>query len=99
MAKKPEPDPVLSYAEIGRLIGKPRQTVWRWANDGLLKIVRNPSGLPGVKLSEFERFYGSSELAVTKPLPKPEAPKPKAATKPKPAAKPKTTAAAENKSD
>jgi hypothetical protein len=48
-----EDDPIITYAEAGRQLGKPRETVRRWANDGLLTIHRHPSGLPGVRGSEI----------------------------------------------
>jgi hypothetical protein len=56
-------DPVLTMSECARRASKSPQTIRRWIIDGLLKAVRHPSGIPGVRQSEFERFYGNSALA------------------------------------
>lgn len=50
-------DPVMSLAEVARRIGKSTQTISRWAKEGLLPIIRLPSGLPGVPQSSFERVF------------------------------------------
>lgn len=57
-------DPILTMSECARRAGKHPSTIGRWIADGLLKIVRHPTGLPGVRESEFNKFYGNSALAA-----------------------------------
>lgn len=57
-------DPPLTLSEVARRVNKTPQTVRRWIHDGLLKAIRLPSGLFGVKKSEVEKFIGASALAV-----------------------------------
>lgn len=59
-------DRVLRISEVAEYVGKTRQTVSQWIKDGLLGVVKHPSGLPGVMWSELERFYGASNLAKRK---------------------------------
>ncbi|TWU22461.1 hypothetical protein Pla52o_35170 [Novipirellula galeiformis] len=49
-------DPILTYTEAGKMIGKHRSTVGRWVKDGLLKAARHPSGLPGIRKSEIDKI-------------------------------------------
>ncbi len=49
---------ILSYAQAGRLIGKSRDCVRRWVNDGLIPKTFFPSGLPGVRKVDLYRVYG-----------------------------------------
>jgi hypothetical protein len=46
-------DPVISYAEAARHLGRHRSTIQRWAEDGLLVIYRHASGVPGVRMSQI----------------------------------------------
>lgn len=55
-------DPILSFSEVGRRIGKHRGTVSRWAQDGLFEVVRMPSGLHGVRQSTMNQFLGGTFL-------------------------------------
>ena len=57
-----EEDPLLNLSQVARLIGKHPSTVQRWARDGLLKVQRMPSNLPGVRRSEVNKFLGGSAL-------------------------------------
>lgn len=57
----PEVDPILTYAEAARRIGKTRETVRRWAKDGLLKTVKHPSGVSGIRQSHFDKLYGTAQ--------------------------------------
>ncbi len=57
-------DTVLTMSECARRAGKHPATIKRWIWDGLLKAVRHPSGILGVKESEFNKFYGNSALAA-----------------------------------
>lgn len=61
-------DPLLSFSECGLLIGRTHTTIRRWVNDGLLKPVRDPSGLSRIRKSELEKFYGGTALAVARPI-------------------------------
>lgn len=58
-----EYDPPLTLSEVGRMVGKHRETVRRWITDGLLTAVRLPTGLYGVRRSEVMKFLGASALA------------------------------------
>lgn len=48
-----EDDPIITYAEAGRQLGKSRDTIRRWAMDGLLTVHKHASGLPGVRMSQI----------------------------------------------
>ena len=62
-----EEDPILSGTKIARMCGKTPQTVGNWIRDGLLKSIRLPSGLPGVRQSEVVKFLGASALKFKEP--------------------------------
>lgn len=53
---------VITYAEAGRQIGKHRDTIRRWANDGLIPIVRHPNNFPGIYQEDFDDLYGAAIL-------------------------------------
>ena len=55
-------DPIITFAEAGRQIGKPRETIRRWVNDGLIPFVKHPSGLPGIRQSDFDRIYSAAKV-------------------------------------
>ena len=55
-------DPFLSMSEVARQLGKHPSTIGRWVQDGLLKAVRQPSGIPAIRRSEVNAFLGSSAL-------------------------------------
>lgn len=57
-------DTVLTMSECARRAGKSPQTIRRWIFDGLIRAVKHPTGIPGVKESEFNKFYGNSALAA-----------------------------------
>lgn len=57
-------DSILTMSECARRAGKSPQTIRRWIFDGLLQSVRHPTGLPGVRESEFNKFYGNCALAA-----------------------------------
>ena len=59
-----EDDPILTMSEVARRVGKSPQTVARWIHDGLLRAIRHPSGLPGIRQSEVNKFLGGSALPV-----------------------------------
>ena len=61
-------DPILSIREVAEQFGKSSQTVGRWIHDGLLRVIRLPSGMPGVRQSDVDAFLGGS--ALNKPPPK-----------------------------
>jgi len=56
-------DPMLSLAEAGRLVGRSAGSIKNWIKDGLLRAVRDPSGLSRIRQSELEKFYGATALA------------------------------------
>ncbi|MFG0262871.1 MAG: helix-turn-helix transcriptional regulator [Novipirellula sp. JB048] len=49
-------DPILTYTDAAKMLGKHRSTISRWVGDGLLTSLRMPSGLPGVRQSEIEKL-------------------------------------------
>jgi len=55
-------DPILSLREAAEQFGKSSQTVGRWIHDGLLRVIRLPSGMPGVRQSDVDAFLGGSAL-------------------------------------
>ena len=55
-------DPILSLREAADQFGKSAQTVGRWIHDGLLRVIRLPSGMPGVRQSDVDAFLGGSAL-------------------------------------
>lgn len=57
-----EDDPILTISEVGRQVGKSHTTIARWVHDGLLKAIRMPSGLLGIRRSEVNAFLGGSAL-------------------------------------
>lgn len=62
-------DPLLTLTECGLLIGKSRNTIARWADEGLIRTFRDPSNLRRVRRSELVKFYGATALSESKPLP------------------------------
>lgn len=50
-------DRILTFSEIARRIGKSPSTVRRWAHEGLLPAVRQPSGLLGVTENTYRKFF------------------------------------------
>lgn len=56
-------DPMLSYTEAGEMVGRSNTTIRRWVEDGLLRKVEDPSGVPRIRQSELAKFYGASALA------------------------------------
>lgn len=60
--KTHQEDPILTLSEVGRQLGKSDMTIRRWVHDGLLQSIRMPSGLPGVRKSEVNKFLGGSAL-------------------------------------
>ena len=60
--KTHEEDPLLTPHAVGKLIGKRGETVIRWCQDGLLKAVRMPSGLWGIRESEVNKLLAGSAL-------------------------------------
>lgn len=56
-------DPMLTLAEAGRRVGRSANSIKNWINDGLLRSVRDPSGLSRIRQSELEKFYGATALA------------------------------------
>lgn len=57
-------DSILTMTECARRAGKHPATIKRWIWDGLLKAVRHPSGILGIRESEFNKFYGNCALAA-----------------------------------
>ena len=57
-----EDDAPMNLSEIARACGKSPQTIKRWIMDGLLRGVRMPTGLYGVRKSELRKFLGASAL-------------------------------------
>lgn len=54
-------DPILSFREAGRRIGRSGQTIRRWADEGLIKVERIPGEKPwdlGIRESEVNRWLG-----------------------------------------
>lgn len=50
-------DPIITYAEAGRQVGKHRDTIRRWADRGLIEKTTHPSGKPGIRQSELDSHY------------------------------------------
>ena len=63
-----EDDPMLSYSEAGKLVGRTHTTIKNWVREGLLRSFRDPSGLHRVRKSELTRFYGGTALAESRPI-------------------------------
>ena len=62
-------DPFLSFAECGLLVGRTRQTIRNWVNDGILRAQKDPgSSCRRVRRSDLVRFYGATALAEKRPL-------------------------------
>lgn len=57
-----EEDPILNPNEVARQLGKHRNTILNWINDGLLVAIKGPSGLWGVRKSQINKFLGGSAL-------------------------------------
>jgi IS30 family transposase len=58
-------DPILSYGEVARQLGKTHQTVMRWVRDGLFdmnNVLRMPSGMPGIRQSEVNKFLRGTAI-------------------------------------
>jgi excisionase family DNA binding protein len=56
-------DPLLTMSEVARRIGRSPSTIQRWVRDGLLKPVRDPSGLSRIRQSTVDAFYSATALA------------------------------------
>lgn len=52
-------DRVVSCSEAGRILGKTRQTVYEYVNNGRLHIVKR-GGVKGILASELENFSSAS---------------------------------------
>lgn len=63
-----EEDPMLSYSEAGRLVGRTGQTIKNWVTDGYVRAFRDPSGSHRVRKSELIAFYNNSAMGITRPL-------------------------------
>lgn len=63
-----EEDPMLTYSQSAELIGRSSRSIARWVNDGLLRAVRDPSGLHRIRRSELAKFYSGTALAGDKPI-------------------------------
>ena len=61
-------DPFLSMDECGLLVGRTRQTIRKWCDEGLIRAIRDPGGYRRVRKSELVRFYGATALADERPL-------------------------------
>jgi predicted site-specific integrase-resolvase len=48
-------DPILSLEEAGKRIGRTRQTIAKWIDEGLIEYVTFPSGMRGIRQSVVER--------------------------------------------
>lgn len=57
-SKSHQEDPIMTYTEAAKLLGKHRSTVARWASEGLVKAGRFPSGLPCIRKSEVDKMLG-----------------------------------------
>lgn len=58
-------DPLITPEEVARRIGKTGPTVRQWIKDGLLKAIRQPSGLFMIRTSEVNKLLGASALQTT----------------------------------
>lgn len=56
-------DPLLTVSEVAEAVRKHPDTIRRWVTDGLLRAIRLPSGLFGIRKSELDKFIGASALA------------------------------------
>lgn len=54
-------DPILSFTDAGKMLGKHPSTISRWGSDGLILIHRHASGVPGVRLSEVKKLLVAAE--------------------------------------
>lgn len=55
-------DPLLTLGEVARRLGKHRSTIARWVDDGLLEVIRMPSGLPHVRASQVNQLLQASSI-------------------------------------
>ncbi len=63
--EKPNPSPVgrvLNLTQVAERIGKHRNTIRRWIDDGLLPAVINPSGLIGIREEVLDEFYTNNKF-------------------------------------
>jgi len=60
--KTHQEDPILSIPEVGRQLGKSPSTINRWCLDGLLKHLRMPNGMLGVRKSQVNKILAASEI-------------------------------------
>ena len=57
-----EDDPLLTCSVVGKMCGKHRSTIGLWVKQGLLPAIKLPSGVPAIRLSDVDKFLGSSAL-------------------------------------
>lgn len=55
-----EEDPLLSFNEVGRRLGRHPTTVAGWVKDGLLEATREPGGLRRVRTSEVNKILAGA---------------------------------------
>lgn len=51
-SRRRQPDPLLSQADVARLLGVGESTVSRWVRDGLIVVVYLPSGRARIRESD-----------------------------------------------
>ena len=56
---------IISLAEAAKLVGKSRQTIYRYAGNGKLSTTRMDDGSKGVDTSELQRVFGTIKTPVT----------------------------------
>lgn len=62
-AEKSQPvGKILNLTQVAERIGKHRNTIRRWIDDGLLPAVINPSGLIGVREEVLDQFYANNQF-------------------------------------
>lgn len=64
-AKTHKEDPILTISEVAKRIGKHKNTVTRWAHDGVFKLGRHPDfpHIMGIRQSQVDAFLSYFESA------------------------------------
>lgn len=61
--KTHEDDPILTFSEAARLIGRHRSTIQRWVDQGKIKSMTLPGSRRAVRRSEIDKILMQEEVA------------------------------------
>lgn len=59
-SRRAQSDRLLTMTEAAHLVGKTRQTISRWVHDGLIPVVRQPSGLFQIWQSDLDAIFATA---------------------------------------